>query len=330
MSGTSVLTGVSPSSVDNATRFSASLKPILPFINGGIAGMLATTCIQPIDMIKVRVQLAAGAPTSSTEVLREMVRRGAFLELYTGLSAALLRQATYTTTRLGLFQKSLGFLEERARLEGRKVGLFERAVAGVSAGGIAAIAGNPADLALVRMQADKFKSLESRRNHLGVTDTLWRIVKEEGIGGLWTGARPTVIRAMAMNFGQLAFFSETKARVKEYAPDAGKGSQLFCASATAGFFAVILSLPFDFLKTRLQEQNQQAVSGSRYRGMFHCAQCTLRDDGLLGFYRGFGTYYLRVAPQAYVFRCQRAHNLTNLVNRMITLVVADCLNLWTL
>ena len=28
-----------------------------PFVNGGLSGMLATTIIQPIDMIKVRIQI---------------------------------------------------------------------------------------------------------------------------------------------------------------------------------------------------------------------------------------------------------------------------------
>lgn len=36
-----------------------------PFINGGLSGMAATTIIQPIDMVKVRLQLgASGGPVS--------------------------------------------------------------------------------------------------------------------------------------------------------------------------------------------------------------------------------------------------------------------------
>lgn len=34
-----------------------------PFVNGGLSGMAATTIIQPIDMVKVRLQLGAtGGP----------------------------------------------------------------------------------------------------------------------------------------------------------------------------------------------------------------------------------------------------------------------------
>ena len=36
-----------------------------PFVNGGLSGMAATCIIQPIDMVKVRLQLGAqGSPVS--------------------------------------------------------------------------------------------------------------------------------------------------------------------------------------------------------------------------------------------------------------------------
>ena len=38
----------------------------------------------------------------------------------------------------------------------------------------------------------------------GVGDALTRIVKDEGVGGLFRGAGPTVARAMALNMGMLA------------------------------------------------------------------------------------------------------------------------------
>lgn len=38
-------------------------KTVKPFVNGGASGMLATCIIQPIDMVKVRLQLGAtGSP----------------------------------------------------------------------------------------------------------------------------------------------------------------------------------------------------------------------------------------------------------------------------
>jgi hypothetical protein len=46
-----------------APKKSTVWKSIKPFVNGGASGMLATCVIQPIDMVKVRIQLgASGSP----------------------------------------------------------------------------------------------------------------------------------------------------------------------------------------------------------------------------------------------------------------------------
>lgn len=277
-------------------------KAILPFVNGGISGMVATSVVQPVDMIKVRIQLAgegtaAGPKPTPLSVTRQIIASGKVLDLYTGLSAGLLRQAVYTTARLGMFDTLMGSLSARAKSEGRAVGFAERATAGLTAGGIAAMIGNPADLALIRMQSDGLKPLAERKNYKSVIDALGGIAKSEGIGALWAGAAPTVVRAMALNFGQLAFFSEAKAQLKKHT-DLSTQTQTLSASAIAGFFASFFSLPFDFVKTRLQKQSKGPDGKLPYRGMVDCFSKVAKQEGLGRFYRGFGTYYVRIAPHA--------------------------------
>ena len=42
---------------------SSALAGIKPFVNGGLSGMAATCIIQPVDMVKVRLQIGAtGSP----------------------------------------------------------------------------------------------------------------------------------------------------------------------------------------------------------------------------------------------------------------------------
>lgn len=264
--------------------------------------MTATTVIQPIDMVKVRLQLAGeGAKTgprpSPLQVTRDIISSGKALDLYTGLSAGLLRQAVYTTARLGIFDTLMDGLKRSATSKGKAIGFKERALSGLTAGGLAAMVGNPADLALIRMQSDGLKPLAQRANYNGVIDALSRIAKSEGIGALWAGAFPTVVRAMALNFGQLAFFSEAKMQLKARTQLPAQ-AQTLMASAIAGFFASFFSLPFDFVKTRLQKQQKGADGKLPYSSMADCFRKVTRDEGLLRFYRGFGTYYVRIAPHA--------------------------------
>lgn len=281
------------------------MRAALPFVNGGLAGMTATSVIQPVDMVKVRLQLAGegartGPKPSALGITKEIIASGKVRDLYTGLSAGLLRQAVYTTARLGFFDTFIKKLNVRADEQKRKVTFAERAAAGLSAGGIAAMIGNPADLALVRMQSDGLKPPEARANYRSVFDALVRIPKQEGLAALWAGALPTVIRAMALNMGQLTFFAESKAQLKQHTTLSAQ-NQTFAASAIAGFFASFLSLPFDFVKTRLQKQQKDPATGKMpYKGVLDCARKVVQEEGWLRFYRGFGTYYVRIAPHALV------------------------------
>lgn len=177
---------------------------IKPFVNGGTAGMLATCVIQPIDMIKVRIQLGQG---SAAQVTSTMLKNEGVAAFYKGLSAGLLRQATYTTARLGSFK----ILTSKAieANDGKPLPLYQKALCGLTAGAIGATVGSPADLALIRMQADATLPAAQRRNYTNAFQALYRISADEGILALWKGAGPTVVRAMALNMGMLASYDQS-------------------------------------------------------------------------------------------------------------------------
>ena len=108
---------------------------------------------------------------------------------------------------------------------------------------------------------------------------------------------------MALNFGQLAFFSEAKAYLRSRQHLSSPQAQTLAASALAGLAASLMSLPFDFVKTRLQRggsggQSLTSAKSTHYRSMLHCFRTVAREEGLATFYTGFGTYYLRIAPHA--------------------------------
>jgi len=70
------------------------------------------------------------------------------MAFYTGLQSGLLRQAIYTTARMGLFKVFMDkFREKRG---GEAPPLHEKALASLAAGGISSWIANPTDLILVR------------------------------------------------------------------------------------------------------------------------------------------------------------------------------------
>jgi len=272
----------------------AWLKVVQPFASGGIAGSLATCVIQPIDMVKVRIQLAGetAGTTKPLVIARSIIAKEGFFSLYKGLDAAIVRQLTYTTARLGVFR----FVSDAMKKPDEPLPYYKKAVAGLTAGAVGAFVGTPADLSLIRMQADATLPVEQRRNYRGVAHAFSSIVKADGVTGLWRGSLPTITRAMSLNLGMLATFDQAK---EYFTGVIGPGwSASLAASALSGFGAAFFSLPFDFVKTRIQKMKPDAQGLTPYKGSWDCAMKVLAKDGPTAFYAGFPTYYTRIAPHA--------------------------------
>lgn len=273
-------------------------RTLTNFAIGGISGMLATCVVQPIDIVKVRIQVrgeAGNKNVSPFDVAREIRAEGGMRTFYKGLDSALVRQMTYTTTRFGVYLNVSQYMQKKVP-EGQTISFGQKCLASLFAGAAGAFVGNPADLALVRMQADNTLPPDQRRHYKNVGDAFVRIVREEGITELWKGVGPTMVRAMALNLGMLGPYDQAKEVFgKVLGPT--KATNL-AASACAGFLAAFLSLPFDNMKTKLQRMKKLPDGTWPYRGMMDCALKTIAKEGPLGFYTGFPTYYVRIAPHS--------------------------------
>lgn len=143
MGDTRAVTAASPAS----TRKNAG--GVVPFVMGGTAGVMATSIVQPIELIKTRMQLAGeggGKRPPAVRFIRDMIRAEGFTGLYNGFSAAIMRQMTYTTGRMGMFQTIKGWLQEEGETS---LPLWKRAVAGLGAGAVGAVVGNPAEISMM-------------------------------------------------------------------------------------------------------------------------------------------------------------------------------------
>jgi len=124
----------------------------LNFLVGTLSTCTATSCIQPVDMVKVRIQLRSesGGSTSPFSVAKEVYNIGGVKEFYRGLDAALLRQVVYGTLRLGIYFNLTEWIKVNKN-NGGNLSVAQRAQASLIAGGLGSFVGNPCDLALVRM-----------------------------------------------------------------------------------------------------------------------------------------------------------------------------------
>jgi Mitochondrial carrier protein len=117
--------------------------------------------------------------------------------------------------------------------------LWRSAGAGLIAGALGAIVGNPNDVVLVRMQGDlAVKNLADRRGYRNVFDGIIRISRTEGVKTLYTGMGANAQRAALISLGQLAVYDRIKFGLLQVM-DEGFGLQMV-ASTLAGFMCVFL------------------------------------------------------------------------------------------
>ena len=81
------------------------MDTIKNFLVGTCSGVTAVVIIQPMDMIKVRSQLAseAGRNSGIFNVAKEIAADGGAKGFYKGIDSAILRQCVYGTARLGIY-----------------------------------------------------------------------------------------------------------------------------------------------------------------------------------------------------------------------------------
>lgn len=273
----------------------AASQGALPFIRGGLAGVLSWLVIHPADVVKVRMQLSSdgsGTPYRGVvHAVRTISQKEGVSAMYSGLSAALTRQVTYTTMRLGLYAT----LRERVAAEDGTVSMAAKFAVGTAAGGIASAISTPVEVAMVRMYSDGAAPAAQRRGYKHIGDALFRIAREEGVLGLWTGASPTIVRSMVANCVQLGTYDQAK----EFYMGRGwmrEGVGLHvAASTTSGFMYSVATLPIDSAKTRMQNQRGMEGGGRKYRGLGQTMAVVAREEGVVSLWRGFLPYFSRCA-----------------------------------
>lgn len=267
------------------------------FVMGGASGMLATCFVQPLDLVKTRMQMsgidgASKTHKSSFHAMLAIMRSEGFLGLYNGLSAALLRQASYTTTRLGVYTS---LMEHFRNPDGSNPGIFKKLGMAMTAGAIGSFIGTPAELALIRMTSDGRLPIAEQRRYKNVVDALTRVVREEGVLTLWRGCLPTVARAMVVNAAQLVTYSQAKQSLLGSGYFNDNVLCHFTASMISGLATTFASMPPDIAKTRIQ--SMKIIDGKpEYKGAMDVMVKVIRKEGVVALWKGFTPCYLRIGP----------------------------------
>ncbi|XP_030755300.1 mitochondrial dicarboxylate carrier isoform X2 [Sitophilus oryzae] len=250
---------------------------------GGLASAGAACCTHPLDLLKVLLQTHQEGKLSLVQLTVHIVKKQGFLALYNGLSASLLRQLTYSTTRFAIYE---------VVKQNYSVDTFAGKVAVAAAAGCAGgFVGTPGDMVNVRMQNDIKLPAEKRRNYKHALDGLIRVYKEEGILRLFSGATTASSRAVFMTVGQLSFYDQIKVTLLNSGYFGDNLTTHFLSSLMAALVALFLTQPIDVVKTRMMSSKP----GDLQKGLWSCIRITKRE-GFLAFYKGIVPSSTRIIP----------------------------------
>lgn len=250
---------------------------------GGLSSAFAACCTHPLDLLKVHLQTQQEVKLTLVQMARNVIKTQGFFALYNGLSASLLRQLTYSTTRFAIY--------EVAKQRYNPDSFVSKVALAAGAGACGGFVGTPGDLVNVRMQNDIKLPKEKRRNYKHALDGVIRVYQEEGIRRLFSGASTATSRAVFMTIGQLSFYDQIKILLLKSGYFTDNLTTHFLSSLSAGAIATSLTQPLDVLKTRMMNAKPGEFS-SLGAVIIHTAKM-----GPMGFFKGYVPAFVRLAPQ---------------------------------
>lgn len=250
---------------------------------------MAAACTHPLDLAKVRMQTnkSEGPRPGMLRTLGTSISSDGIRSIYQGLTASLLRQLTYSMVRIGSYEA----IKDRLT-NGRKPTTSQLIISGAVAGGLGGIAGNPADIVLVRMTTDALRPPEAQRGYRHALDGVWRIVQEEGVLALMRGWMPNTIRAVLMTSSQMATYDVCKnffltTRHSELRMQDGLLLHAV-SSGIAGFVATTICSPADVIKSRIMARKTGSITDMM--------RTSLRNEGPMFLFKGWTPAFVRLGP----------------------------------
>ncbi|XP_029677354.1 mitochondrial 2-oxoglutarate/malate carrier protein-like [Formica exsecta] len=267
----------------------AKVPTFANFVIGGISGVAAQIATHPMDVLRIRMQVSRN--TLRDTALQTFGTNGV-RGFYMGLSAGLLRQLTYTTSRLGIYSTLLDIGEQHFGY----LNYVTMISLGMIAGIMGSFIGSPTDLILIRMVADMNLPTEKRKNYKNVVNGISDIWKTEGFTGLWRGAVPTMGRAAIVNGAQLGTYTRAKVMLQNTGYIQNGIPLQFAAALMSSIITCFASIPMDVAKTRIQNWRQSTKPPNIIAMIVNI----VKTEGLISLWNGFVPSYSRAAPNTII------------------------------
>eukprot|EP01027_Heterolobosea_sp_BB2_P019891 GEZU01028035.1.p1 GENE.GEZU01028035.1~~GEZU01028035.1.p1 ORF type:complete len:320 (-),score=28.78 GEZU01028035.1:151-1110(-) len=275
------------------------------FLAGGLSCCIVSAILNPMDNIKVRLQIqnstASAASTAAKEYLgtshafmKIATEEGAHVLWTRGLAASMCRELSYSSIRMGAYDPIKHVLAGDTKGD---IGLVKKILSGAVSGAIGASLANPFDLIKIRQQGEGRLLPGQQPRYRNLARAFVDIYKNEGFQGLYKGVGPTTVRASVLTAAQLSSYDHSKYLLLKSKHFADSFSTHLTCSLISGLVTALVSSPVDVIKTRyMNDKVGSGGQGAQYRSAMDCLIKTVRYEGLRALYSGFLPNYLRLGP----------------------------------
>ncbi|XP_060658854.1 mitochondrial 2-oxodicarboxylate carrier-like [Drosophila nasuta] len=283
----------------NTLKFSQDISPgkqaAFQVLSGASAGFLEVCLMQPLDVVKTRMQLQANPSAGSSEVIyngvldcfAKMYRQEGILSFWKGLLPPILAETPKRAIKFLVFEQTRHFFQ----FGSAKPTPLSFSLAGMTAGVLEAFVVNPFEVVKVTQQADRTKKLRTSYS------VAREIIKSEGFGkrGLLKGVTATVGRNGVFNTVYFGFYHTVKNMVPKSENASWEFVRKIIIGFTAGTLGCLFNTPFDVAKSRIQGP-QPVPNEIKYEGTFRTISIVYREEGIRGLYKGLLPKVMRLGP----------------------------------
>ena len=221
-----------------------------------VTALTAVNFTHPIETVKTRLQV--GSFNFST-----MMKEEGFFSLWKGIQAGWMREASYTSIKLGGYGPVRDFLIRTQGEPESGAGKFLlKFASGSITGSTGSVVGNPFDVMKTMMMTSKDSTGAAAG---GIVSLTRRMLQDQGVGGFFRGVQANIMRACVLNGTKMSCYDAIKGVVKDKTGWNRKDPRCqFFSAVGAGFFMTCTVSPFDNIRTRLMNQPTDAKVSSTH------------------------------------------------------------------
>ncbi|XP_072044109.1 mitochondrial thiamine pyrophosphate carrier-like [Amphiura filiformis] len=297
-----------------------NLTPIDYGIAGAVSGAVTRALVQPLDVLKIRFQLQVepvkrtvtdGKYHSVLQGFKTIYQEEGASALWKGHVPAQILSVLYGVVQFTTFEylTKHAYSSLPSQMKTEKAKPVYHFFCGGLAGSAATLVVQPMDVLRTRLIAQG-----EPKTYTGTTQAIRLMYKEAGLRTFYKGLLPTLLQLFpyaGFQFGFYALFNSMwkytipKPKVDKQVTGRHKTviSQAFVCGALSGLCAKAAIYPLDMLKKRLQVQGFEEARKSfgkvqHYNGLRHCVVAVIREEGVVGFYKGLAPSLLKAVSAA--------------------------------